>query len=430
MSAAPAPPVRHLDADVANRISAAKLWLVSTESPTTCGDMPYLASALYALVPVATERVTAMTIDEHWRLYVNPSWAEATDISAIAARLAHLVWHLLADHADRARDLDVGTDTAPAWQRASDATVAETIESKAMPTGLIKPAGYGWDRGRSTEEYFALASGLPARLLTPRDDKDPGRAGAEGEEPDPGCGSGCDGLIRSYDLPPGDPAGGVDSTDADAIRRRVAIEFQQHVGPAGTMPGEWARWVSQILEPIVPWQQVLSAAVRRGLGWTHGHTDYTYTKISRRQAGAGRIVLPALRRPVPEVAIVVDTSGSVDDGLLAQALGEVDGILASAAVPEGSVTVLAVDAAVQAVTRVRSARDVSIGGGGGTDMGVGIEAALAMKPRPEVVIVLTDGYTPWPSIEPRAAVIAVLIGRLGTQLPRTPGWAQRVECAS
>jgi predicted metal-dependent peptidase len=429
MSAAPAPPVRHLDADVANRISAAKLWLVSTESPTTCGDMPYLASALYALVPVATERVTAMTIDEHWRLYVNPNWAEATDVSAIAARLAHLVWHLLADHADRARDLDVGTDTAPAWQRASDATVAETIESKTMTTGLIKPDGYGWDRGRSAEEYFALASGLPARLLTPRDDTDPGRGGEEGEEPDPGCGSGCDGLVRSYDLPPGDPAGSVDSTDADAIRRRVAIEFQQHVGPAGTMPGEWARWVQQILEPIVPWQQVLSAAVRRGLGWTHGHTDYTYTKISRRQAGAGRIVLPALRRPVPEVAIVVDTSGSVDDGLLAQALGEVDGILTSSAVPEGSVTVLAVDAAVQAVSRVRSARDVAIGGGGGTDMGVGIEAALALKPRPDVVIVLTDGYTPWPSIEPRAAVIAVLIGRSRGQLPPTPAWAHRVECA-
>jgi predicted metal-dependent peptidase len=221
-----------------------------------------------------------------------------------------------------------------------------------------------------------------------------------------------------------------DPSDDDAIRRSVAIEFQQHVGPAGTMPGEWARLVQQILEPIVPWQQVLSAAVRRGLGWTHGHTDYTYTKISRRQAGAGRIVLPALRRPVPEVAIVVDTSGSVDDGLLAQALGEVDGILTSAAIPEGSVTVLAVDAAVQAVTRVRAARDVAIGGGGGTNMGVGIEAALALKSRPDVVIVLTDGYTPWPSIEPRAAVIAVLIGRLSSHLPATPDWAQRVECVA
>ena len=430
MNAAPAPPVRHLDPDVANRISAAKLWLVSTESPTTCGDMPYLASALYALVPVATERVAQMTIDEHWRLYVNPTWAETIHIENIAARLAHLVWHLLADHADRARDLEVTRDTAPAWQRATDATVADTIDSPEVKTGLINATGYGWMRGRSAEEYFALASGLPARLITPQSDREPGEGGDSGEAPDTGCGSGCDGQARTYDLPPTDDVGGVDSHDADAIRRRVAIEWQQHVSPTGTMPGEWSRWVQQILEPIVPWQQVLSAAVRRGLGWTHGHTDYTYTKISRRQAGAGRIVLPALRRPVPEVAIVVDTSGSVDDGLLAQALAEVDGVLASAAVPDGSVTVLAVDAAVQAVTRVRSAGDVALGGGGGTNMGAGIAAALALKPRPDVVIVLTDGYTPWPSVEPRAAVIAVLIGRVRAHLPSTPAWAQRVECVT
>jgi predicted metal-dependent peptidase len=77
---------------------------------------------------------------------------------------------------------------------------------------------------------------------------------------------------------------------------------------------------------------------------------------------------------------------------------------------------------------VRSARDVEIGGGGGTDMGVGIVAAQALKPRPDVVIVLTDGHTPWPSIEPRVAVIAVLIGRLVTDLPPTPSWAQRIDC--
>jgi predicted metal-dependent peptidase len=220
----------------------------------------------------------------------------------------------------------------------------------------------------------------------------------------------------------------LDSHDADALRRRVAIEFSEHQTQHGTRPGEWSRWVQRVLDPVVPWQQILAAAVRRGIGWTHGHTDYTYTKISRRQAGAGRIVLPALRRPVPEVAVVVDTSGSIDDGLLSQALGEVDGILTAQAIPDGSVTVLAVDAAVHHVERVRAARDVKLGGGGGTDMGIGITAALALKPRPSVVIVLTDGYTPWPSVVPPAAVIVVLIGRARSDLPPTPEWAQRIEC--
>ena len=82
-------------------------------------------------------------------------------------------------------------------------------------------------------------------------------------------------------------AGGLSPRAADAIRRTVAIEFQANPG-RGDIPGEWGRWVSTILDPVVDWRNVLHAAVRRGMGWAHGHTDYTYTRISRRQAAAGR----------------------------------------------------------------------------------------------------------------------------------------------
>jgi predicted metal-dependent peptidase len=207
----------------------------------------------------------------------------------------------------------------------------------------------------------------------------------------------------------------------------VAIEFQAHPG-RGDIPGEWGRWVSTILDPVVDWRNVLHAAVRRGLGWANGHTDYTYTRISRRQAAAGAVILPALRRPVPRVGIVVDTSGSVDDGLLAQALGEIDGVLSALGVADPQVTVLAVDAAVHAVTTVHRADAVTLAGGGGTDMALGIQAAQELRPRVDVVIVLTDGHTGWPGQPAPMPVIAVLIGRTRAELPRTPDWIQRVEC--
>jgi predicted metal-dependent peptidase len=41
-------------------------------------------------------------------------------------------------------------------------------------------------------------------------------------------------------------------------------------------------------------------------------------------------VLPTLFRPLPEVAIVCDTSGSMHDRLLARALAEVEGVLSRA----------------------------------------------------------------------------------------------------
>ena len=93
------------------------------------------------------------------------------------------------------------------------------------------------------------------------------------------------------------------------------------------------------------------------------------------------MILPALRRHVPRVGIVVDTSGSVDDGLLAQALGEIDGVLRALGVADPQVDVLAVDAAVHAVTAVRRADAVHLAGGGGTDMALGITAAQELRPR-------------------------------------------------
>jgi predicted metal-dependent peptidase len=261
-------------------------------------------------------------------------------------------------------------------------------------------------------------------VWAPRDSQQ-AEPGPEG--PDPSCGSGCDGLHRPYELPELAEAGGLSSVDAEGIRRTVAIAFHETRG-RGDTPGEWDRWVAHVLDPIVDWRNVLHAAVRRGLGWAHGHSDYTYTRISRRQASAGQVILPALRRPVPRVGIVVDTSGSVDDGLLAQALGEVDGVLATLGVADPQVTVLAVDAAVQTVGTVRRADAIRLAGGGGTDMSLGIRAAQELRPRVDVIIVLTDGWTGWPAVPAPVPVIAVLIGRSRGELPRTPDWIQRVEC--
>jgi hypothetical protein len=59
---------------------------------------------------------------------------------------------------------------------------------------------------------------------------------------------------------------------------------------------------------------------------------------------------------------------------------------------------------------VTSAQQVTLAGGGGTDMRVGIRAAQALPERPGVVIMLTDGFTPWPEAPSSSRLIAALIG--------------------
>ena len=40
-------------------------------------------------------------------------------------------------------------------------------------------------------------------------------------------------------------------------------------------------------------------------------------------------------------------------------------------------------------------------GGGGTDIREGIRAAINAKKKPDVVVIITDGHTPWPEAKPR-----------------------------
>jgi len=63
-----------------------------------------------------------------------------------------------------------------------------------------------------------------------------------------------------------------------------------------------------------------------------------------------------------------------------------------------------------------------LAGGGGTDMGIGIDAAMKLKQKPDIIIVLTDGQTPWPNRPPKAKTI---IGLLGGDTD-TPKWAKKI----
>ena len=169
---------------------------------------------------------------------------------------------------------------------------------------------------------------------------------------------------------------------------------------------------------------MLAAELRRAVAEVAGAVD---TPTGGRPAGPlcpGRSCCPALRRPVPEVAVVCDTSGSMTEALLAAALAEVEGLLRALGLAR-QVRVLACDTAVAPAQRVTSARQVQLVGGGGTDMGAGIAAAVALRPRPAVTVVLTDGYTPWPVAAPKGT--RVVVGLLGPGAPGAPSWARAVR---
>ncbi len=57
------------------------------------------------------------------------------------------------------------------------------------------------------------------------------------------------------------------------------------------------------------------------------------------------------------------------------------------------------------------AEDIPLIGGGGTDLRAGFAKALRANPRPDVVVVLTDGQTPWPEHRPPCRTVVGLFPR-------------------
>jgi predicted metal-dependent peptidase len=105
-----------------------------------------------------------------------------------------------------------------------------------------------------------------------------------------------------------------------------------------------------------------------------------------------------------------------------RALNETQGVLK--ALGGVGVRVLATDAQVHSRQRVNHASKIQVLGGGGTDMRVGLAEAAKLKPNPDLCIVLTDGYTPWPTKAPKG--MRVIVGVIGKYTDGIPKWARTV----
>lgn len=268
---------------------------------------------------------------------------------------------------------------------------------------------------------------------------DPKPGGANGNGPDGNnglpmegwdCGSAADGVARDYEIEGGKVDAGVDEERADVVRRTVAKEIREHSAARGNVPGSWKRWSDEILDPVVDWRKEFASIVRRAYASVAGQRDYTYSRQSRRQSAMNQtgqgIVLPAMRAPEPpKVTLVFDTSGSMSDDMIAWSLAECKGILRGLGSSGRSVNVIACDAVASDTQRVTRVENVDLSGGGGTDMRVGIAAAMESREKPEVIVVLTDGYTPWPDEQIKGVTLIAALTTEGAA-DQVPEWARKV----
>ena len=185
--------------------------------------------------------------------------------------------------------------------------------------------------------------------------------------------------------------------------------------------------VADLPRPRTPWEQVLRARLARGLSprpglsWSRPARSY----IATQGRGGPHRRMPwepgrAPSRKVPRLAVIVDVSGSIDDGLMLRFAREIASI--ARRLEAGGVLVVG-DDRVRRVAQFEPGRadlaDIAFHGGGGTDFTPLLEEAD--RHRPDIGVVLTDLEGPaafrpgWPvvwAVPPGRATPIAPFGRL------------------
>ncbi|MFE2045198.1 VWA-like domain-containing protein [Streptomyces sp. NPDC059477] len=384
---------------------------------------PYLATALFALHVVASRQVPTMGVDRYWRCYVSPAFVDRTPVEELAGVWVHEVSHLLRDHHGRgdriARQRGLtGPGDRLRMNIAADLEINDDVYGDGLtePEGAVVPKALALDEGLLMEDYLRLFRlGPHAQGFVWLD-----------------CGSGADGLDREWELGPGG-AHALSAQERDAVRFRVARGI---TGRPGDTPERWRRWAEEAFQPPQPWRELLGAAIRSAASGSGAGEDYSYGRPSRRSSGLPGVVLPSLRRRPPRVCVVIDTSGSVSDTELGGALREVAEICRAVGGRRELVSVVPCDASAGVTQRLCRAEGIALTGGGGTDLRAGFATALRARPRPDVIVALTDGQTPWPESRPPCRTVIGLFPRLRRGADESdpdyvpagpPEWARVVE---
>lgn len=173
----------------------------------------------------------------------------------------------------------------------------------------------------------------------------------------------------------------------------------------GNMPSSLSRILGDLGKPDVNWADALSRFVEQNAA-----DDFDWQVADRRFLDAG-FYLPSMRSDsMPPITAVLDTSGSIDTGILTKFATELQDIMTRLR-PEKLYVVYA-DAAVAGSQEFLSGDTISLNprGGGGTDFRPAFDYVAKNHPDSSAMIYFTDGYGSFPAKEPQFPLLWITYG--------------------
>ena len=175
----------------------------------------------------------------------------------------------------------------------------------------------------------------------------------------------------------------------DEIKEAMLAAAQTSDG-AGNIPAGVMRLIKDLTEPQMNWRELLRMNLESTI-----KSDFTWMRASRRGWHMDAIMPGMKNDEMIDIAIAIDTSGSIGEKMLRDFLGEIQGIMDS--FPAYKIHVISFDTDVYNPAQYDSDNLDSIceyepAGGGGTDFGAIYKYLKDEDITPRRLVVFTDGY--------------------------------------
>ena len=419
-------------------------------------EQPFFGSLALRL-PIRADASRETVASDGREIRYSPRWIADTDAHVIETAMARIVLACALKHHTRRGERD-----AERWQRASqlvthgllrdagftlppDAEASDGISVEQAYDRLPEPKpddGDGDSNAPSGGGDTGADSGAaPPSAHSGGDDDSGGSDDGPGDD-DPQDGNGQDTSARADAPPSCDPAGTGEVMDApagggdgeagpspaDIASEEQAWDEAMHQAASlakaqGRMPGAVEETVRGAHATTVDWRTLLRRYMTDA-----SKSDYSWSLPNRRFIDSG-LYLPSIRSEgIDTIAVIVDTSGSLPAGTLAEFWAEVREI-ATDLQPE-RVILLQVDAAVQDAAEYAAAdlpEEIAIKGRGGTDFRPGFVWLEENDIRPGVCLYLTDMLcSSYPDTEPPYPTIWVNYAQPPGDWNREP-WGERID---
>ena len=183
------------------------------------------------------------------------------------------------------------------------------------------------------------------------------------------------------------------AADRQAIKdeiKEAMLAAAQTTDGAGNIPAGVMRMIKDLTEPQMNWRELLRMNLESTI-----KSDYTWMRPSRRGWHIDAVMPGRKNDEMIDIAIAIDTSGSIGEKMLKDFLGEIQGIMDS--FPAYKIHIVSFDTDTYNPVQYDSDNldsivDYEPAGGGGTDFDAIYRYLKNEDIQPRRLVVFTDGY--------------------------------------